>query len=468
MIDGPRVFVVRQTGFPPSGEPNGSPVVCMDLATGAEHYAIHVPFNTGDWTTHVLGVSAGQVYASRAGNGASVRARVYAYSQATGAPAWISTDLVDAGAYDGCVFAPNGDLIVASFRNIWRIRATDGTTAWVATRSGSVSGTCGAALFGDAVYVADAAAGGTVLKRYSLSTGTFQYASPVMAGFTVQQTPMVGPDGSVYMNRTQNNAAVDHFYAFTDNGAAFVQKWRVASQWTTNSEFAVGKDGSVYMLLPGEILTALDPATGAVRFTYPTPLGNANPRFVVDADGRLFVSNGGFGTGRVFSFNPDLTLRWSVPVTNVNIGGPALARDGTLVIAGVGTDVRAYRMPSPWSGWGGAIPGPSGLPELRGRGTLTSGNDIHLDLTVGPPNALATLVLGATALNLPVFTGILVPTPDVVVSGLPLNGNGALTLSLPFPPGVPSGTALWFQYWIPDLGATFGVVASAGLRGRSP
>ncbi len=67
-----------------------------------------------------------------------------------------------------------------------------------------------------------------------------------------------------------------------------------------------------------------------------------------------------------------------------------------------------------------------------------------------------------------VFTGILVPTPDVVVSGLLLNGNGALTLRLPFPAGVPSGTALWFQYWIPDLGATFGVVASAGLRGRSP
>lgn len=104
-----------------------------------------------------------------------------------------------------------------------------------------------------------------------------------MSGFTIQQTPMVGGDGTVYLNRTQNNAATDFFYAFTDTGTAFLQRWSVASQWTTNSEFAEGKDGSVYMLRPGEILTALDPATGAVRASYPTPLGAANPRIAVDA-----------------------------------------------------------------------------------------------------------------------------------------------------------------------------------------
>jgi hypothetical protein len=366
------------------------------------------------------------------------------------------------------VFAPDGDLVIASFRTIWRLRAADGTTAWSAPRTGSVSGSCGAALHGDAVYVADAAPGGNVLKRFSLASGAFQYASPVLPGFTLQQGPMVGPDGTVYLNRTQNNAAVDFFYAFTDTGSGFVEKWRVAAQWTTNSEFAVGRDGLVYMLQPGAILSALDPATGAVRHTHPTPLGNANPRMVVDADGRLFVSNGGFATGRVFAFDPDLTLRWSVAVTNVNIGGPALGADGTLVVAGAGNDVRAYRTPSAWSPWAGGISGPSGLPELRGRGTLTARNDVHLDLASGPPVAPAALVLGTARLDVPVFTGRLVPRPDLVLAGLLLDGRGARTTTFPFPAGVAAGTELWFQFWIPDAAATFGLVASDGLRGLVP
>jgi len=467
VIAGSRVFVVRQTGFPPAGEPNGSPVVCMDVTTGTETWVVHVPYNAGDWTTHVLGTSDGKVYATRAGNGASVQARVYAYDEATGAQVWVSQDVVDAGAYDGCVFAGNGDLVIASFRTIWRLRAADGTTAWSTSRTGSVSGSCGAAVYGDAVYVADAVAGGHVLERFDLATGTFAYASPPMPGFTLQQTPMVGPDGTVYLNRTQNNPAVDFFYAFADVGNGFVEKWHVASQWTTNSEFAVGKDGSVYMLQPGEILTALDPATGAVRHTHPTPLGAANPRMVVDADGRLFVSNGGFTSGRLASFDPDLTLRWSVGVTNVNIGGPALAADGTLVIAGIGNDLRGYRSSSPFSGWAGGIAGPHGLPELRGRGTLTADNDVHLDLAFGPPSTLAALVLGAARLDLPLFTGRVVPRPDAVL-GVALDGRGSTTVDFRFPRGVASGTALWFQSWIPDPGATFGVVASDGLRGLVP
>ncbi|MBK8980205.1 MAG: PQQ-binding-like beta-propeller repeat protein [Planctomycetes bacterium] len=245
VVAGRRVFVVRQTGFPPSGEPNGSPVVALDLDSGRELWAINVPFNTGDWTTWVLGTSDGKVYASRSGNGASVSAHIHALDQVSGATVWVSQDAVDAGAYDGVVFAPNGDLIVASFRTIWRIRASDGATVWSAARLGSVSGNCGAALFGNAVYVADAAPGGNVIKRYDLAAGALAYASPIMPGFTIQQTPMVGPDGTVYLNRVQNNAGVDFFYAFTDTGSGFVQRWSVPAQYTAGAEFGVGPDGSV-------------------------------------------------------------------------------------------------------------------------------------------------------------------------------------------------------------------------------
>jgi hypothetical protein len=46
----------------------------------------------------------------------------------------------------------------------------------------------------------------------------------------------------------------------------------------------------------------------------------------------------------VYSFNPDLTVRWSVPVSSVNIGAPAFGRDGTLIVAGTNL-VTAYRTP---------------------------------------------------------------------------------------------------------------------------
>jgi hypothetical protein len=62
----------------------------------------------------------------------------------------------------------------------------------------------------------------------------------------------------------------------------------------------------------------------------------------IDSVGKIYLTNGGFSQGRLYSFNPDLSLRWSEVINNVNIGGPALGENGTLVVCGTGTDVRAY------------------------------------------------------------------------------------------------------------------------------
>ncbi len=345
VIEGDRVFMVRQTGFPPSGEPNGSPVVAMNLNTGEELWATHIPFNEGDWTTWIAGARDGRVYASRSGNGASVSAAMYALDASDGSTAWISQDLTAAGAYDGVVFAPDGDLLVADFRDIHRLNAEDGSTVWHAARVGSVSGQCGGCIFGDAFYVADAAPGGTVIKRFDLTSGAFEYQSPVMPGFTVQNTPFCGPDGTVYLSRTQNNVNTDFFYAFQDTGTELVERWHVPARWTVVSEFGAGPDASVYMMAPGDEIHRLHPADGTL-LSNSGPIDSdfvAQPRMAVDAAGKVFLSNGSFTLGRLYSFNADLTLRWSEPLPNSNIGTPSLGRLGTLVIAGVGTNVKAYR-----------------------------------------------------------------------------------------------------------------------------
>jgi hypothetical protein len=342
VTEGNRVYMVRQTGFPPGGEPNGSPIVCQNLSTGVEEWFIDIPFNSGDWTTWIAGVSQGRLYAARSGNGASVSAKLHCFDSSTGAPLWTSVDLIDAGAYDGVVFAPNGDPVIGSFNKIWRINHLTGGTVWVADRIAGISGNCGVAIGGNAVYAADVAIGGTVVKRFDLTTGTFQYQSSVMAGYT-QNTPMVGPDGTVYQH-AQGGVGNDTYYAWTDQGTAFLPKWNVPSGATSGAEFGVGPDGSVYHLAPNNEIHRLNPATGAT-------IGNTGliaadfftPRFAIDPQGKVFLTNGAFSNGILASYNADLSLRWSVSVPNANIGGPVLGQNGTLVMAGVGTNVTAYR-----------------------------------------------------------------------------------------------------------------------------
>ena len=353
---GGTVFMVRQASFPPlptSPTPGDSLVVGHDIATGTELWAAQVPSVAGDWTAWIAGARDGRVYVSRSGNGASVESKLRALNAATGAQVWESAALIDAGAYDGVVFASDGDLIIASFRDIWRINAEDGATVWQASRVGSVSGNCGgcvneSAAGGSAVYVADAAAGGTVIKRFDLDTGAFEYQSPVMPGFTIQTTPMVGPDGTVYLPRVQNNATVDFFYSIKDDGSAMSVNWSVPGDYCYANEFTIGNDGSVYMYAPGHVIMRLDPATGATlnTSTQITTSFPAAPRMACDGAGNIYVSTGTFSDGRMYCFSPDLVEVWSEAITNINIGGPCIAADGTLIVAGVGTNVKAFRTES--------------------------------------------------------------------------------------------------------------------------
>lgn len=350
-IDGDRVFLVRQTGFVPAGEPNGSPLVCLDLQTGAELWALSVPYASGDWTTVCLGTSNGQVYASRSGNGATSQTVVRAYDQTTGAQLWTSADLVDFGPYDGVVFAPNGDLVVGNFTNVRRISSVDGSTVWETSRSCNVSSSCGVAIFAGGVYLVEPAPGGNTIAKLDLASGTRLYGSTLMPGFTVQNTPFVGPDGTVYLSRTQNNPLVDFVFAFDDDGTALIERWNRPAGWSTTGEWGAAPDGDVYLLAPDRRVERVDPMTGATVASTVNPIDqgatSVSPHFAVDARGKVFVSNGGFSTGTLYAFDPDLTFRWSVPVTNINQGGPAIAADGTLVVAGIGTDVRAFESPCP-------------------------------------------------------------------------------------------------------------------------
>jgi hypothetical protein len=142
-----------------------------------------------------------------------------------------------------------------------------------------------------------------------------------------------------------NNPSTDFLVAFEDTGTGLVEKWRAPLGYCPFGSFGVGPDGSVYSYSRSLEVVRLDPATGAVLDASPSiPFDVVfMPRMAIDADGRVFLTNGGAASGRLYAFASDLTELWSQPVVGVNLGGPVLGRNGTLVVCGTGSVVRAYR-----------------------------------------------------------------------------------------------------------------------------
>lgn len=348
---GERVFTIRESGFPQSGGAANDALVAYDLNTGDELWRKTLPFsgNTSqEWIAWIAGVGNGRVYASRSTNGTF--APIYAYDATNGALLWTSDDLTQAFAYDGVIFAPNGDLIVGDFTKLFRINAVTGDNVWTRARACSVSGNCGAAASGDAIYIDQPVPGGAVISKVDMNSGAVLYSTPVMPGFTEQNQPFVSPDGTrVYHARTQNNPAVDFLYAFEDTGVDFAELWHVPVLWTTSHEHGIGPDGSIYTFLPNNEFVRLDPDTGEVMDTAGTlsPLTAASPKTAVASDGTVYVSNGWASTpatqGRMWAFPPDLSTKlMTLHLDRQNQGGPALGASGTLVMTDrVG--VHAYR-----------------------------------------------------------------------------------------------------------------------------
>ncbi len=120
--------------------------------------------------------------------------------------------------------------------------------------------------------------------------------------------------------------------------------------------------------------------------------------------------------------------------------------------------------PVTWTDLGNAKPGSLGTPLLAGVGPLVAGAPIRLDLVQAAPSSPVTLVAGLSAAFAPYKAGTMVPAPQQSMT-LVTDGDGAASLVFDWPVGVPADVQLYFQFWIEDAGATFGVAASNGLQG---
>ncbi|MFG0330000.1 MAG: PQQ-binding-like beta-propeller repeat protein [Phycisphaerales bacterium] len=343
------VIVNRITSFT---IPTGTWIVAHELETGVERWAIQLPMNFSDsWRSRVTGVRDGQVYASRSGN--TNAEYLYALDPADGSIIWQSDALITETSTESVTFAPNGDIITTGQSTLVRIDRTDGSTVWSTSRTCPTSGGCDASVFGDRVYIWEAGANGPVVTAIDLDTGARLYSSAGIGGGFIQQLGLfVGPDGTVYAPRSQNNVLTDFIVALDDTGSALVERWRTPIGFMPFASHGVAPDGSgVFSYTTDRTVEEmqvmkLDPSTGAIIDESPIlPTSNVapSPRLAVDADGKLYLTNGGFPNGELFCLTPELDILWRDPVPNVNVGGPALGPNGALLVCGVGTDVRVYR-----------------------------------------------------------------------------------------------------------------------------
>jgi hypothetical protein len=129
---------------------------------------------------------------------------------------------------------------------------------------------------------------------------------------------------------------------------------------------------------------------------------------------------------------------------------------------------RTYAPGSPFFDLGHALPGTHGYPVQIAEGSLLGDTPYAFRLLNGLPNMPATIVLGFSELNLPHKGGVMVPSPDLLFFGNPMDAQGAFTIAGLWPAGLPSGVSLYLQWWFTDTGAPTNRGASSGLRFTTP
>lgn len=345
--------VVITTRFNPSdsnnrtSRQNGGWIQALSLETGGLLWQKQLPIDlpATDDTSYAVGVNNGRVYATRGADGASI-SYLYALDLATGNILWRSEEACIAeGFYDQSpVYTSEGDLVFSFQLKSYRINHLDGRTMWK-SQNFNESYSC-EAIYGNRLYGRYNKRNRAVLAAFDLETGAFLYQGDYFpAGFGVASgSPriFISPEGTVCLPISVNNPKLDYLYAFEDTGTGFRFKWQSPLPYVFGSTFGAGPDDSIYSFSRERRIVRLRSRDGQVTHASPVfPNMNLSSRLAVDATGAVFLSD---GAGTLYSLSADLTLRWQLPIANINQGGPLLADKGTLLVASYGEGgVQAYR-----------------------------------------------------------------------------------------------------------------------------
>jgi hypothetical protein len=126
-----------------------------------------------------------------------------------------------------------------------------------------------------------------------------------------------------------------------------------------------------------------------------------------------------------------------------------------------------YLQRAAWTWLGQGLAGVDGLPSLVGTGTLLGGDPMTLTLKHAAPSAALTLVAGLSQIGAPLKGGVLVPQPLILLPAA-TDAQGAWTLPIAWPTGIPAGVSIYLQAWIADAAGPEGFAASNAVVGTTP
>jgi hypothetical protein len=119
-----------------------------------------------------------------------------------------------------------------------------------------------------------------------------------------------------------------------------------------------------------------------------------------------------------------------------------------------------------WTDLGQALGNARRTPKLSGDDRLVASARTRWRLSSAEENSLGVLAMGTSAVNLPLFGGILVPSLDATAL-LVTDTIGTAAFELQWPGPLP-GVQVWAQAWVLDATGPQGFTASNGLWLRAP
>ena len=170
------------------------------------------------------------------------------------------------------------------------------------------------------------------------TTGTRIWRFNRPQGGACRQSPVIGPDGTIYVFIHQ-----DQLFAVNPNGT---KKWETRLQYENEMSFgtpAIDDDGVIYIGSEGgdagPHVYAFDSEDGSLKWKYPVP-GNRPIRSspTIGADGTIYVATkcGADRTSRFLAFTSSGDQKWEYVVQSVHLTGddiystPSVGDDGLI------------------------------------------------------------------------------------------------------------------------------------------
>ena len=264
---------------------------------------------------------------------------LYALSTIDGSVKWAISEYMF-GGNSGILFACNGDPIVRGKR----LNKYTGQTIWFYDYIVPVGPNAGYAASNTTFYHY-AGTINTPKKLFALDieTGQFKYETEELTGDGDQEWPItIGSDGTIYLKRDGGK-----LYAFEDTGMELRIKWEyIPTATEMPGYFGSDLNGNLFVI-DNDTIKLLNSTDGNILHKSKIALSSSFYSTIsVDGEGKVYVCN---NNNKMFCFSADLqTVIWELGVPNLTYNGPALAKDGTLVITGSGFNVKGYKPNKPF------------------------------------------------------------------------------------------------------------------------